>query len=286
MKAIIYLSIFFLSLTSYGQGYNTRAREFFAMDVLTGGIIGGVGAAFHPKEHQTRGNAFLKGFAKGCVGGSLTFTGKYMTYGITKNENYLYAWPAKLVHAAGASIMENAARNAAIYDNWAIDYGAIRVDVNYKGKIRVRPQPFAAGGIILTALQGNRFNVKNTLELGTPYFTSNNIAANVTNSHVESGQTYINSVTIIPKAIIIGNFVYHKQDNIYNVSAHELIHVFQEREYYSMNNIYLNNKYKWAYIDLPAFDLVYTSLTNKNKPYYSNPFENQAETLSKRKFTN
>lgn len=274
MRTIIFSLLFLFVLTSNGQDFGTRSRQYFAMDVITGGLIGGIGSAFHPKESQTRGNAFLKGFAKGCLGGSLTFTGKYMVSGIQDKQNYLYGWPAKLVHAAGSSIIENSARNAALYDNWAIDYGAIRVDVNYKGKSKVRLQPTASLGFIASFIAGGTFDIGRTLAIGTPYFKYYDTQNNTTDAY-----TFFNSISL-------NTFRYQKigTDNIYNASGHELIHCFQQREWLSVNNIYLKNNKKFVYFDIPVFEVPYYLGSIRNKTYYSNPYENQAETLSKHKF--
>lgn len=288
MVTKVLIAILLLStLAVNGQGFETRSRQFFAMDVLTGGIIGGIGASFHKKEGQTRGNAFLKGFAKGCVGGSFTFTGKYMTYGLFKYERYEMAWPAKIVHSAGASMIENAARNAAIYDNWALDYGPVRVDVNYKGKIHPRIQPFALASLIATSLAGDKtkFDIKRTLQSGTPYFTYRDFSDVFTTQ--TNGSTIVNTIRINEAAFLILPFVGGKdpkEDNMYNTTAHELIHVFQYREYLSINNMYFNNDKKFIYFDFPAFDIAYVPYARLHRDYYNNPYENQAETLSRRKF--
>ncbi len=271
---IVTLSVIILSLIpqhSKSQSFGKNEQAFLFMDIVSGGLMGGTGAIFNKKENQTRGNAFLHGFIKGCIGGSVVFTGKYLVYQIKDKESYAMAWPAKIIHSAGASIIENAAKNKVIYDNWALDIGPGRIDVNYKGKISPRLQLFALGGMALTFIQGSKFDFIKTIQMGTPYFYNYDMK-----NHLTAGNTNINSMSI-NKA----TFEYNKKNNTFdkhpdtpfNVSGHELIHCFQYREYLSINYSYFKNNQKFIYIDAPAFLPAYLLSPE--------PFEEQAEFLSK-----
>ncbi len=281
MKKLILLIIIIVVIVTNNakcQDFGTRSREFMGLNILVGGVIGGIGSVVHKRDDQTRGNAFLNGFAKGCLGGSLTFAGKYMTYGITKHQNLAYAWPAKIVHAMGSSIMENAARNDKWYSNWAMDMGLIRVDISYKLKTMVRLQPVAVVGFVKSISYGYHLEIKNSLKIGTPYFTYENLWLNT------NASTYANSICL-NKASYYNIPMIHpidlKTDNSFNCVAHEIIHTMQFREMLSINNIYLKNKNRWIYFDLPASDILYYINSYNNKQYYSNIYELEAESLSK-----
>ncbi len=272
MKAIIYTLLMFTVLAAKGQDLGTRNRQFFAMDVITGGLIGGIGSAIHPKENQTRGNAFLVGFAKGCVGGSLTYAGKNLAFHVGSKKSMWYGWPAKLIHAGGSSIIENAAQNNLWYSNWAMDIGLLRVDGNMNGKFRFRGQPFAAIGFIQHIAEGSQFSTKRTIQTGTAYFYKEKTIISKTAS---VGRTYINSISVDETRI--NTFRY--------TAGHEMIHAFQERELLSINYFYAKNKQRFIYFDIPVFDTNYlVADILSNGKHYENWYENQAHTLANRKF--
>jgi hypothetical protein len=272
--------IILLLIPSIGlsQSFETRRNQFFIGNVITAGVIGGVGSAIHKKEGQSRGKAFLSGFWKGCIGGSLTLTGKYLTYEITRHENYAYGWPAKIVHATGASIIENAAQNKPLWDNWAVDFGPVRFDINQKGKALVRLQPFKLVGIGYNILQGNSLLIKNSILTGSMTFSmkdtlsvgniyTDNYSLTVINRH--EGYNLFNTMTI--------NYTSNMR---YKITAHEMIHIFQEREFLSINNIYFNNKYKWIYFDFPVSNVIYSIAKIGNIDYYNNIFELESESFA------
>lgn len=256
------------------QTFETRRNQFFIMNTLTGGIISGVGAVIHKKPNQTKGNAFLIGFGKGLVGGSLCFAGKYYTYEIKNQRSYWIGWPCKLIHATGASIIENAALNKPMLSNWAMDYGPFRIDIS-KNKTKFRVLPFATAGILVHLIQKNKFNTKITLQSGTWHFNSKS------DPKQKDGQNIaiINSVSVDKEKNWKSLSFYNNQ---YNTTAHEIIHTYQQRECLAVNNFYLKNKGKLIYWDIPVFTLPYLVGSIKNERYYSNPYELEAESLSRR----
>jgi hypothetical protein len=268
-----------VSSLSFGQSFETRRNQFFVMNTLTSGVISGIGSAIHKHPGQTRGKAFLIGFGKGCIGGSLQFTGKYMLGSLKPERDYWYAWSAKIVHASGASIVENAAMNKPLWYNFAMDYGPLRFDIRMNGKMKLRLMPASAGGMVLHWINGNKFRPDLTLKTGNIVFQSK------IHPEMKGGQnvTYANSISV---DYVQNNRSYSFYFNQYSVTAHELIHSYQYREWLAINSYYCKNEGKFIYWDFPVFMVPYMAGNIgkylAGKRYYDNPFELEAESLSRR----
>jgi hypothetical protein len=258
------------STLSKAQTFERVRNDFLVMNVITGGIISGVGSAIHKKKDQSRGKAFLIGFGKGCIGGGFTFAGKYLTYEIKENRSYYYGWPCKLLHATGASIIENGAQNKPMFSNFALDYGPFRIDISKKPSLRI--MPFATAGIIFHFINGNKFDLKTTLQSGTFYFESK-----------KDNITFINSIAVNTE---INWKSYSFYRNKYSTAGHEIIHTYQQREWLATNSYYTKNKSRFFYLDVPVFTIPYLlgglDYYVKKERYYSNPYELEAESLSRR----
>ncbi len=275
-----------LILTSFlatGQSFETRRNQFFLMNTITGGIVSGLGSTIHKKPGQTKVQAFLIGFGKGCLGGSLQFAGKYMLGDLRQERDYLYAWPAKIVHAAGSSIVENGSRNKPIWYNFSMDYGPVRLDIYMTGQTTLRIMPVATGGILLHFLSGNTFLPGQTLRTGTFCFQAKD------HPELKSGRNiaFANSIAVdYLKNKNQESFFY----NPYSTTAHEIIHTYQYREWLSVNSLYCKNKGKLIYWDFPVFMVPYIAGNIGryafDHRYYSNPFELEAESLSRRHAVN
>ncbi len=262
MKTIITI-LLFICQVALSQDFGYRSRQMFASDVISGGIVSGIGSMIHKKENQTNSNAFLKGFLKGAIGGSLAFTGKYLTYEI-RNKGTWMGWPCKIIHAAGSSMIENGAQGIGLIDNLAIDYGLVRFDFN--GNARIRLQPFAAAGIVRHVVEGHQLSVVKTIQLGTPYFIQKSISGI---SNIEVGATYVNSISVYEDAYTL------------ETTSHEYIHAFQSRAQLSFNYLYMKNKTKLIYFDIPVSEITYQAEKLRTN-YSENIYEEQARRLSNR----
>lgn len=286
MKHLFYhcFTTFLLVTTAaYGQSFETRRNQFFVLNTLTGGITSGIGSAIHKKPGQTRAKAFLIGFGKGCIGGSLEFTGKYMLGDLRPKRNYLYAWPAKIIHAAGASIVENGTMNKPLWYNFGMDYGPMRFDICMTGRAQVRFMPVAFGGVILQVISGSKLKPLLTLKTGTVCFQSKD------HPELKGGRniTFANSVSVDYKKNWKEYSFYFNQ---YSVTGHEIIHTYQYREWLAVNSLYCKNKGKIIYWDFPVFMVPYLAGNIGrylyDQRYYSNPYELEAESLSRRNAIN
>ncbi|MDR2621933.1 MAG: hypothetical protein LBC48_05045, partial [Dysgonamonadaceae bacterium] len=103
--SIVYMS---LSAEMYAQK-NKQELELLGYNIGFGILTTTAGAIINKPKGQSLVDCIKKSWWPGALGGTLQYTGKKMTYLITKNENYLWGWPSKLVHSAGTSICHNAA---------------------------------------------------------------------------------------------------------------------------------------------------------------------------------
>ncbi len=264
-----------------GQDLNTRRLQFGLLDITTSGLIAGIGSIIHKSPDQSKFQAFTKGFIKGSIGGAINYSSYYNSFRVTEG-NWGYSYLNKGLNALGSSIIENSASNKPMFSNIAIDYGPIRIDISKNTKVRL--QPFATVGFITGAFISNfNLNIKNSLKYATPYFTINNpISIN--------GVTLVNTI-VLPKVqrtgiqVIDGKIV-ELSNPIENTISHELIHTYQYRAYSGITNIYLKNNNKYIYWDMPnllgsyGINSILGNYVIGN--YFSNYYENEAETLSTR----
>lgn len=260
-----------------------QERTVFIYNVAFGGITSGIGATINNPKNINWKKAFIKGLWQGSVGGLVNYSGKKTLYLINKSQNYIYAWPAKLLHAASNSIIENAALNEPFLQNWNIDYGLVRFDfsLNHKKKFKARLLPEAVFGII-AGLKYGKFDLGTTLRTGQIIFSSKELV-NIPNVPLSSGATFGRSS------------IYVKDDapfsqNKFRVIAHELVYQFQYSDYLvfnawlkpfekkikseSLKNIFS----KYIYPDIPYFFLPYAISGHYAAPhYYRNFYEFEAE---------
>lgn len=249
LALVIFLSVS-SCVSSCAQNYSQEYRKFLALDMLSSGIVSGVGSVIKKPSAKS----FISGFCKGAIGGAVCFSSKYFAYEIKRRESLSIGWPIKILNAVGASMIENGAAGRGIVDNIGIDYGFIRLDITKK--IRLRVQPFGAVGVSQHFLAGHRFDLKTSLLIGTPSFIQDS----------PYGVTYINSISC-----------WNKEDH--GTYAHEFIHVLQSRSQLSLNYLLKNDRR--FFIDLPISDITY-AIENLRTDYAGNIYERQARILSER----
>ena len=208
--------LLFLHLNAFAQH---QEQEVFIYNVAFGGITSGIGAIINRPREVNWKKAFLKGFWQGDIGGLLNYTGKKTLYLVNKNREDIYAWPAKLLHATGSSIMENAATCAPFLQNWNIDYGLLRFDFSFgtQRKFKVRLLPEAVVATILAAKYG-RFDLATSLRTGEIIFKADKLL-NLPNTPVSSGVTFGRATVYVdsPQS-------YYTKGRIL---AHEIVHRYQ-----------------------------------------------------------
>ena len=279
MKVLL-LIFFLLPCKLYGQ---SQEGTVLLYNVALGGITSGVGAVINKPKEVNWKKALVRGVLQGSVGGALNYSGKKTLYLINKYENIAYAWPSKILHAAGTSIIENAAMGEPFLRNWHIDYGIVRFDFALKGKRKFKAR-FLPCSIpaILWAAQVSKFNLRTTLLSGNIAFTSRTPRFKVDGSDflgISWGRAFVYT----------DNFASNK----YEIIAHELVHQFQFNESQVVNacltpiskkipSKLLHQTFsEYMYFDVPYFRTLYYIEGSHGPLHYNrNYFEFEATRFS------
>jgi hypothetical protein len=259
-----------------------QEQAVFVYNVAFGGITSGIGAIINKPKEVNWKKAFLKGFWQGDIGGLLNYSGKKTLYLVNRNQKDIYAWPAKLLHAAGSSIMENAALNAPFLQNWNIDYGLVRFDFSFdkqrKFKVRLLPEAVVA---TIIAVKYGKFDLGTSLRTGEIIFKDDRVL-DLPNAPLASGVTFGRVIVYVdtPQS-------YYTKDRIL---SHEIVHRYQYNEY-QIFNTWLNPVArkikskslqsifsKYVYLDIPYFFVPYYINGRHADPhYYRNFYEFEAD---------
>jgi hypothetical protein len=257
-----------------------QERKVFFYNVGFGGLSSGLGAVINkPKEINWK-KAFVKGVWQGSIGGTLNYSGKKMLYVISREEDLIYAWPAKFLHHAGTSIIENAALNEPFLQNWNLNLGPVRVDFSLNGAkpFRARLLPYSIYSVIAGGRVG-RFDVSTTL-----------LTCNI---------AYKNKYWLPEGNLGLSygrGFAYVANEGKYHTISHELVHQFQFNEY-QVFNTYLKplankvprTKVKSIFTKYIYFDANYLAPfymlegRHKQQSYYRNFYEFEAQRFSTNK---
>jgi hypothetical protein len=262
-----------------------QERQLLVYNVVFGGVTAGVGAAINKPKGASLGKTVLHAFWQGCLGGSINFGAKKTLYLINRNEKVAYALPARILHAAGSSIIENAALNRPFLQSWNIDYGPVRFDFslgkNRSFKARFLPATIFA---VYFGWRSATLEVPYSLYSGTFCFRSKNELVTGLDGKLYGGYAFGRSYTYTPL------------ESRYKIIAHELVHIMQYRDYQVLNtwisplaSKIKNQKVKrlfdkYVYLDLPYFWLFTTLQGNRPFPdYFKNFYEFEAERFSTNK---
>jgi len=168
-KGILIWMVFLLVNQAQAQHKNNFEAGLY--NIGFGGIIGGIGAVINKKPRQKTGKVFLKGLYQGALGGYLLFESKRLVGKFSETGNYGYIWPSKLVNSAGVSIIENAAANRNLWEQWHINFGFNRFEFYTKDKFKIsyKIMPFAFSNVIYGFTQG-KMSIKESLKTGSFVF--------------------------------------------------------------------------------------------------------------------
>lgn len=222
MKSIFILLLFPIIAVAQHQ-----ERTVFLYNTLFGGFSAGIGATINKPKDVDWKTAFVKGFWQGSIGGTINYESKKTLHLIYKNQNVAFALPAKLLNAAGNSIIENAARSEPFLQNWNIDYGPVRLDFSFNGKrkftVRFLPMSVSA---ILDGVKDSKLDLKTSLWSGNIVF-----AYHKSYFFTRRGKNYLGASTG-------RGFTYtatQSDSEVHYIIAHELVHEFQFKEYQVFN---------------------------------------------------
>ncbi|MCF6296333.1 MAG: hypothetical protein L3J25_11680 [Flavobacteriaceae bacterium] len=261
----------FILLSNNIQSQHKNNFEAGLFNIGFGGFVGGIGAIINKKPNEKIGRVFLKGFGQGALGGYLLFESKRLVGKFAKTNNYGYVWPSKIINSAGISIIENAAANRNLWEQWHINFGFNRLEFYTKDKFKMsyRIMPFALENIINGFTKGE-LDINKSLKIGSFVFVTNNIIS----LRGSRGRALSNSILLLKDARSI-------------LISHEIIHVYQYESFSGLNP-YLNkpiaklNKNKWFKVYHKIFYTDFNSLTFQglyriNKDYKTNFFEKEAK---------
>ena len=287
MKTIVLFFIEFLFIFSELNAQKTKQEIGLAVyNIGFGGAVSGIGSVINKKPEETVGKAFLRGFKWGCVGGSFTYLGKKFSSLINSQKQILYAWPSKLVHDFGTSIIVNSAKNTGVFDSYRTQIGFVRFDISIKGHIKVKPRvmPFALGSFIYGSFTG-KLDFNKTVLIGTPTFIGDT-------SFFRSGFLGAAGLNAIYMLDTSRFYLYH-------MLAHEHIHVLQESQYFSLavwltpsdkkfkkeSNLTLYGRVsKYIYLDIPFQRIPRIFMNYPLRCYYRNYLELEAEHFATNSF--
>lgn len=279
----IFIPLFLLCQQGQAQ---SQEMSMLTYNVGYGAITSAVGSVVNKPKKAKWAPYFLKGLWQGSLGGLLNFGAKKTLYLVNRDQELAWAWPARIIHAAGTSIIANSALNEPFLQNWNIDFGPVRFDFKTNGStpLKVRLLPLTIHGIIYSYYFGAHFDPGTTLATGTLAFVRDaDVLKNIQAAGVQNSNT----------------FAYVSHGNKYSVIAHELVHTMQYREYL-VGNTWLKQlpeRYKdrfiyklfdkYIYPEIPFLWAAYT--IEGRQPYsryYRNWFELEAQYFATNKHVN
>ena len=164
---------FFIIFLIIGQNVDAQNNDTQAglYNIVSAGIIGGIGAIINKKPEQKTDKVFLKGMYQGAIGGYVVFESKRVLREFSRADNYGYIWPSKILNATGNSIIMNAASNRNMWERWYINIGFNHLEYDFKRdkKLRYRVLPFAFIGVT-EGLRRGTLDIKRSFASGTFVF--------------------------------------------------------------------------------------------------------------------
>jgi len=267
MKTTILLLL--ISLTINAQKEDIK---FAVTNTVTSGVITGVGAMVNKKktDKRTYGKVFVNAFWKGCVGGAVCQSSKYIAQQISVRDNLLWGWPTNLVSSLGASIMENTQEGRGMFQGYNINIYGAYLCISKNG-VNPRIDVLTAISYIYFPLfKNSHINILTSLKTGYPIFFS------TTENPNDLGVNFGGSISVttcndfVHYTKIENLTISHKfKPNFNSILTHEVIHSVQ----FNQTNINYKNKYiRINYI----FPVLY-SINNVITGYNNNFYEKEAE---------
>jgi hypothetical protein len=281
--------IFILLLVPLVSIAQHQERTVFLYNTLFGGLSSGIGATINKPRDKNWKAAFVRGFWQGSIGGTVNYSSKKTLHLVYKKQNVAFALPAKLLNAAGNSIIENAARSEPFLQNWSIDYGPVRFDfsLNGKRKFTARFLPMSLYAIINGAKDSK-------LDWKTSFWSGDIVFA------YSKGYFFTRRGVNMLGGSTGRGFIYTATQSdsvVYYTIAHELVHEFQYKEYQVFNawlkpfeqkvksQTFQTLFSKYIYFDVPYFFAAYRLEGSHQYPNNTkNFFEFEADRFASNSF--
>lgn len=256
---------------------------FLESAVASGALIGGLGAILNRDSSESWTAALWRGMSAGALGGWLQYQGKRQALKMASRNHLEYAWLARTLHAAGTSVIENAAASRGPFDSFRFNLGFVRFDLDTRTRqVRSRLLPAALLGTIHVAQWGH-FDAKRSLRTGVLTFR-----ARPTDHHVRGlAVTRVNTVLYGPWSEFM----------ISEVLAHELVHTLQYDDYAGATMLFkplvgfaedwpmAKLGARWVYPDVHAgIDMLRYEVLYGGQKTCANPLEREAYRFTSRTF--
>ena len=277
-KKLVFLTLF-LCTNLYPQ----NRAEIAMYNIGLGSVFSGVGAVINKEPGEKTGKVFLNGFWKGAIGGYLIYVSINIISKIPEKEQWEYSWAAKIVNAAGTSMVENGASNRGLLEQWHLHIGFNRIELYTKGQFKVKYKIMPVS-LVLTAITATktRFEPLRSLQTGEWIFSDKNL--DLDKNH---------------KAIVLGNVMVVDTEFLdnYFLFAHEVIHIYQYYDYNFINTYANKPLARWGkksdtfkkinnllYFDVHSAVLrgLYLLENTGKDCHYENFFEYEAEFFARR----
>jgi hypothetical protein len=294
-KPIRLLCMFWLcsTLQAKAQSYRSQQNQLFAWNILSNGVMGGVGGMINRDHDEKWYMAFARNFGKGCLGGLVKYTAKNQTYYLRYSQNQFLALPNRLLYFAGHSITMNASLNKGIFDTYYCNI--LGVDMRWhlmnvqddEKRFQARVSLMSVASALSVGAQHYSFDFYKSLEMGCFYFVMD--TPTLHNGVKVTGFQRFNSIAI-------GNSPFGGPYP--NTIPHEFVHIYQSYDFFSITNFFypryikpkIANTRWYGVINrfiVPDVDVAYfiAAYTLQPKPtYYRNFFEFEAEHFSSRRY--
>lgn len=292
LKLVITLAIIISSvLYSSAQTYEAQQNRMLAYNVLSSGLMGGIGGAINRNEGEKWHKAFIKNFGKACLGGLVKYQAKYQAYYLGQPNNGYWILPNRLHYFIGHSMVMNASLNKGLLDTyyanvWGID---VRVSTAKNPEKRIQAR-LSVGTLINTAVylaDGHTFNLHRSIEYG-------HISMDYDSTFILNGRNDIWGIGGYNVMAIKPN---EQGIPAYWVIPHETVHMYQYYDIAPLSNLYIK-KVEHLYKDKSIYNKLKKYMVFDYEPiiqaglyaaqpkptYFKNFYEYEAEHFARRQF--
>ncbi len=281
IKNITFILVLLFSNSIFSQYNFKNKKELAIFNIVSSGIVGGLGALFNSNDTHNGFKSFVKGFYKGSISGLVMYSGKELMSNFPKTNNYMYFWGSKALVYTSASMLENTVNHKKLFEDLHYNIGFIRFNINTTN-FNIKPKIMPVSMSISLWL-----SIKYQIDYKLSLKTGNFIFTGKRKNNLAYGTTYGNN-------ILISQYSSKYPENL--VLAHEMIHVFQlnffsclDTYYYKAENKIFNTnsefykKYKnYFYMDynnvsfLSSYSFFSLFYNKKHNNYEKNIFESEA----------
>jgi hypothetical protein len=220
-------------------GYSTPTPKWVGQftALSANAVLGGVTAGV---IQELRGGSFKDGFARGALGGSVVYAGKF----VSAKHFFGAGLLGREVGSVGASMVRNAADRVGTFDRLMLPAGFARVYWNRAGhKVNVRLDVYAMGYAAFGFMEDELdFNARDSFSSGTLVFRTRNKVIDL------GGSRELHAAGVTENGIVFRSYVPGwGEEFLQRALAHERVHVVQMDQLYVTLNDYAND---WAFSKL------------------------------------